>query len=244
MSSPRGPEGASGSLGSIDGVQRHDARESPRPATEPDSDPDLRFGDGDGDAPIGGLERLVRIDLALTAVFVASAVFAAIVFNGPARVVGVVVALTLFAIGIFAFLIGYFVAVGRSRTEELSVAELYLLAGAALPTRAKRLLLWALAVQVVTALATAIARSSTDGKAGSTLAFGVMVPMLGLGINGLSSARYGTFGPRRRRADAPAPDRSDPDDAAQPPLTSGELTDAPSGATERTDVPPPNHDLD
>jgi hypothetical protein len=221
-------------------VQRRDVPESPQPASEPDLEP--RFGDGDGPAPIGGLDRLVRVDVILTGVFVASAVFAAVVFNDAARVVGVVVALTLFAVGTFAFLMGYFVAVGRSRTEEMSVTELYLLAGKALPAAPKRLLLWALGVQIVTALATAIARSSTDGKAGSTLAFGVMVPMLGLGINGLASARYGTFGPRRRRGDLIEADEVDDDLTDDPDEIDEPHIDAPSGSTERDDVPPPNHD--
>jgi len=70
-----------------------------------------------------------------------------------------------------------------------------------------------LGAQIVTALATALARSNTDGQAGSTLAFGVLVPMLGIGLNGLASARHGVFGPRRRRDDVidhtEAPDVAD-----------------------------------
>jgi len=160
-----------------------------------------------------GLQRLVTLDVTLTAVFVVSAALSAIVFDELTRAIGVVVALVLFAVGVFAFLIGYFVAVGRSRTEEMGVAELYLLTSAALPKPARRVLLWALGIQIVTALATALARSSTDGQAGSTLAFGVLVPMLGLGINGLASARYGRFGPRRRRGDPePGADPETPDD--------------------------------
>jgi hypothetical protein len=58
-----------------------------------------------------------------------------------------------------------------------------------------------LAVQTVVGLGTALARPSTDGKAGSVLAFGVLVPMLGLGLNGLWVSRYGTFGPRRLKDD-------------------------------------------
>jgi hypothetical protein len=53
-----------------------------------------------------------------------------------------------------------------------------------------------LLVQVVVAIATAIARSSTDGKAGSTLAFGILVPMMGLGMNGLWASVHGKFSPR------------------------------------------------
>jgi hypothetical protein len=224
-------------------VQRHDAHDAEQAtATGPngpggDHDLPARFGDGDERVAPIGLERIVRVDMMLTAVFVVTAVFAAIVFSGPARVIGVIVALALFALGTFAFLMGYFVAVGRSRTEEIAVAELYLLTGKALPAGPKRALLWLLGVQIVTALATALARPNTDGRAGSTLAFGVLVPMLGLGLNGLASARHGSFGPRRRRGDPAsdlAPDDADADEPSDP-------TDA---ATGGDGVPPANHDLD
>lgn len=205
-----GPGRSGRGVGSIGGVQDE---VTPDVSTEPvDAHGEARFGD---DAELGtpaGLAVIVRIDLVLTAVFVVSAVFAAIVFNGPARVVGVVVAIALFLVGVFTFLIAYFVAVGRSREEEIGVAELYLLTGSALPAAVRRTLWLALGVQIVTALATALARPNTDGRAGSTLAFGVLVPMLGLGLNGLASARHGAFGPRRRRGDAAdvdAPDSSD-----------------------------------
>ncbi len=181
------------------GVQRNGAPDASREAPAPDVEP--RFGDGSEPSPSGGLDRIIHVDLALTALFVVSAVAAAVVFDGAARVIAVVVALGLFLIGVFAFLIAYFVAVGRSRTEEIGVAELYLLTGEALPARARKLLWLALGVQTVTALATALARPNTDGRAGSTLAFGVLVPMLGIGLNGLASARHGTFGPRRRRSE-------------------------------------------
>lgn len=159
---------------------------------------DQRFGEGVPE-PTGSGAGVVRANIVLTAVFVVSAIIAAVVFDGFAQVQGVVVAVTLFAVGVFAFLAGYFVAVGRSRTHELSVAELYFLTGTATPREVKRPMLLALTVQVVVALATALSRPNTDGRAGSTLAFGVLVPMLGLGLNGLWSARHGTFGPRRRR---------------------------------------------
>jgi len=38
--------------------------------------------------------------------------------------------------------------------------------------------------------------SSTDGKTGSVLAFGVLVPMLGLGLNGFWASRHGAFDER------------------------------------------------
>ena len=107
---------------------------------------------------------------------------------------------------LFRSLWGYFVAVQRSRTEELSVAELYFLLGPAVPADVKRTMNLCLLAQTVVAIATAMSRLSTptDGSGsspGSTLAFGVLVPMFGLGLNGLWAAVHGTFGPRRKRTD-------------------------------------------
>jgi hypothetical protein len=143
--------------------------------------------------------RIVQVDLVGTAVFTVSAVWAALVFDGFALVQGVAVSLGLFAVGVFVFLWGYWTAVQRSRTEEISVAELYFLVGGPTPRSVKVPMLLVLAVQSIVALATALARPETDGRPGSTLAFGVLVPMFGLGLNGLWVARHGAFGPRRRR---------------------------------------------
>jgi len=144
-----------------------------------------------------GNDPIVRTDLIGTALFTVSAVVAAAVFTGPVRVVGVVVALALFAIGIFAFLWSYITAVQRSRTDEIAVAQLYFLAGGSTPKPVKRVMLAALAVQVIVAFSTAIARSSTDGHTGSTLAFGILVPMFGIGLNGLWCSRNGSFAARQ-----------------------------------------------
>jgi hypothetical protein len=140
--------------------------------------------------------------------FTVSAILAAVVFDGPAKVQGVVVDLALFAIGVAAFLWGYWVAVQRSRQDELSVAELYFLLGAAIPRDVKRTMNLCLLVQTVVAVATAMTRlttpsdtASSGSSAGSTLAFGVLVPMFGLGLNGLWAAVHGNFGPRRKRSD-------------------------------------------
>jgi hypothetical protein len=144
-------------------------------------------------------DPIVRGNLIGTAMFTVSAVIAAVVFNGPVRAVGVVVALVLFAVGIFAFIWSYITAVQRSRTDEIAVAQLYFLAGGSTPKHFKRMMLGALTVQIVVALSTAIARNRTDGRAGSTLAFGILVPMFGIGLNGLWCSRNGSFAARPAR---------------------------------------------
>jgi hypothetical protein len=83
--------------------------------------------------------------------------------------------------------------VQRSRGDEISVAGLFLLIDGVATKSVMRLMNSALAIQVVVGLGGAIIRRSTDGVSGSTLAFGVLVPLLGLGLNGLWASKYGTF---------------------------------------------------
>jgi hypothetical protein len=105
------------------------------------------------------------------------------------------VAIALFAVGCGAFVWSYAVAVSRSRTDEISVTGLYFLAGGSAPTPVRRRLMGALVAQLVVAVATAAVRPFTS------LAFGVLVPVYGLGLAGLWAARHGTFPPRRARRD-------------------------------------------
>lgn len=107
------------------------------------------------------------------------------------RLAGVVVDLVLFAAGCVAFLMAYARAVQRSRTEEINLAGLYFLTGTA-PSSVRRSLLSATAVQVVIAVTAASIRPFTP------LAFGILVPMYGLGMGGLWAAHHGKFPPRKR----------------------------------------------
>lgn len=149
---------------------------------------------------------IINTNIAGSILFALSAVVAALVFEGISKVQGVVVALILFSGGVVAFIWGYWTAVQRSRTHEMSVAELYFLLGSAIPRRAKWVMNSCLLAQTTIALVTALARGSTpdpgvDGGSspGSTLAFGVLVPLLGLGLNGLWASTHGDFPPRVTR---------------------------------------------
>jgi hypothetical protein len=138
-------------------------------------------------------ERIVQASIAGTALFTVTAVPAAIapdVFAG----VAVVVSLVLFALGLIAFVWAYAVAVGRSRTDLMGIGGLFFLAGSA-PRPVQRRMIACLAVEIVVAVATASARVYTP------LAFGVLVPMYGLGLMGLWGARFGTFPPRPTGSD-------------------------------------------
>ncbi|NNE12254.1 MAG: hypothetical protein HKN41_08425 [Ilumatobacter sp.] len=137
---------------------------------------------------------IVQINLALTAVFAVTASYAAAVFSTASQWVAAVTALALFAIGVFAFLWSYWNAVQRSRSQEISVTQLYLLLGDAIPSPVRRTMNLTLLMQVVIAVATTAARpDGPDGNPGSSLAVGILVPMLGFGLNGLWAAYHGDF---------------------------------------------------
>ncbi|MGI9604183.1 MAG: hypothetical protein ACR2QE_20055 [Acidimicrobiales bacterium] len=140
--------------------------------------------------PVEG-QRLIRLSWWLTGIFVVTSAVALVVEGF--RSVAAVIDLILFAIGVVAFLAAFFRAVGRSREELIGVGGLYFLAGCA-PRSVRMHLLGALAVQVVVALLAASLAPFTS------LAFGILVPMLGLGLSGWWGARYGTFPPRPQPA--------------------------------------------
>lgn len=139
---------------------------------------------------------VVAVNAWATGAFAVSAVLAAAVFAPPFTAIAVVVDLVCFSVGVVAFLWGYWTAVQRSRADEISVAGMYFLLGSVAPSQVAHRMNGLLGAQVIIGLATALARPSTDGKAGSTLAFGILVPMLGLGLNGLWASVHGAFPPR------------------------------------------------
>jgi hypothetical protein len=141
---------------------------------------------------------IVRANILITGVFAILTLVAAWLFTPGLRGMIVAVDLTLFAIGCFAFIWSYFSAVQRSRSDEISVAGLFGLAGGVASRRITVVMNGCLATQAVIGLIGAIVRGSTDGRAGSTLAFGVLVPIFGLGLNGLWSSRLGVFAPRQQ----------------------------------------------
>jgi hypothetical protein len=134
-------------------------------------------GKGDG---------IVTLDWAGTGVFVAVATLATIFPDDLARPAAVV-DLVLFAVGVAAFLWAYGVAVSRSRTDQLSIAGLYFLADDVAPRAVRVRMRIALAVQIVVAIVSASIRLYTS------VAFGILVPMFGLGLMGLWGARHGRF---------------------------------------------------
>ncbi len=142
-------------------------------------------------------DTIIRVDLALTVVFAITAAYAAAVFSTASQWIGAITAMSLFAVGVSAFIWSYWTAVQRSRTHEISVTQLYLLMGDAIPAPVRRTMNLTLLVQIVVAVTTTLARpNGPDGNPGSSLAVGFLVPMLGFGLNGVWAASHGNFATR------------------------------------------------
>ena len=149
--------------------------------------------------------RVVRLNLAGTAVFLVALGIAIPLRNHRfAQFLIAGVSMALFAIGVATTLWAYTRALDRSRVEEVGVANLYLLTGDTAPKPVRRTMSLALTVQIVAALAGAwIGVAGLEEGQLNALAFGVLVPMFGVGMNGVWAALHGSFGPRVGKAVSP-----------------------------------------
>jgi hypothetical protein len=124
--------------------------------------------------------------------FLVTAVPAVLTESDTVEAVAIATALLLFFVGIGAFTYAFVVAVARTtRGDNVVVANLFFLQGSA-PRSVQRDFLVLFLVALVIAAATAAWEP-----------FGVLVPMLPIGLAGTWAARHGTFPPR-----PPAPRRT------------------------------------
>lgn len=120
------------------------------------------------------------------------------------------VSMVLFALGVATTLWAYTRALDRSRVEEVGVANLYLLTGDTAPKPVRSAMTLALATQIVAALAGAwIGVAGLNAGQLNALAFGVLVPMFGVGMNGVWAALHGSYGPRVGKAVSPTDHKID-----------------------------------
>jgi hypothetical protein len=143
-------------------------------------------------------DRIVRFDLWATVAFTIVQVLAA-ALPDTFSVVSVPVSLALFLVGSVAFLWGFAVAVGRSQYEAVTLGGLFFLGDGTAPAEVRRALRVLLAVQVVVAVAAASIRPFSE------LAFGILVPVLGLGLITLWAARHGHFAAKEEPAEPGSP---------------------------------------
>ncbi len=149
--------------------------------------------------------RVVRLDLVGTALFlIALAIAIPLKDQRSAQFLIGGVSMALFTIGVATTLWAYTRALDRSRVEEVGVANLYLLTGDTAPKVVGRTMSLALGVQVLAALGGAWAGMvGLDKGQLNALAFGVLVPMFGIGMNGVWAALHGSYGPRLGTAVSP-----------------------------------------
>jgi hypothetical protein len=137
-------------------------------------------------------DDIIRASRIGTAAWLVSTALAVLVPD--ARLPAAIVDLVLFVAGCAAFFWCLAVAADRSRDKEIGLWNLFLLEGVA-SRRVRQQLLGGLAVQTVVALGAAVVAPPQ--------AFGLLVPIYGLGCSGLWGAKYGVFGPRK----SPRPSR-------------------------------------
>jgi len=123
-----------------------------------------------------------------TVVFVVAVVLA-VLFEDSLGSAFAGLSLVYFVVGAVAMLWAFAIGVNRSRMEVLHVPGLFLLVGSAKRTT-QRTFLGLTAVQTLVAVIGASIRPFT------ALAFGILVPMFGLGVTGLWGAIHGTFASR------------------------------------------------
>jgi hypothetical protein len=131
----------------------------------------------------------VRASWIGTGVFTAASALA-VVAPRPFSGVSSTVSVGLFFAGCAVFVAAFLRAVVRSRTDNITVANLFFLMGGSTPRSVRRHLFASLAVELVVAVSAATARPFT------TQATGILAPMWGLGLCGLWAARHGSFRPR------------------------------------------------
>ena len=143
--------------------------------------------------------RLVRYDVLGTALFAVSMLVAVLLrTHRPGQVLIAVVSLVLFAAGAATALWAFASALERSRSETVGVANLYLLTGDTAPAQVRRVMWGCLGVQIAVSFAGAIIGVvGLDEGQLNALAFCTLVPMFGIGANGLWAARHGKYEPRK-----------------------------------------------
>jgi hypothetical protein len=137
------------------------------------------FGDG-----VPG-RWIIAASWTCTAVFALAAV-PALIDPQDAVAVFFAVSVVLFVAGCALFMVDLVLAAARSRDDAMGIGGLFFLAGSA-PTGVQRHLLGSLAVQVVVAVGAAALDPFTP------LAFGTLVPTIGLAFCGLWAVRHGLF---------------------------------------------------
>lgn len=140
------------------------------------------MSDSAGEATIQG-PGILTADIVGTAALAVVSVVTGVVADNATEVASLVVAGALFLGGCVAFALGFWRALGRSRTEVVDLAGIFWLTGSA-PADVARRLRGLLVVQSLVAVASVAAVRPP---------FGVMAPVWGIGLITLWASRHATF---------------------------------------------------
>jgi len=148
----------------------------------------LRRAELDRDDALLAAGRPLRVALVTVTAVHSVLTIGAIIWLDTLQTAAAVVSLVLFGLGLCLFPVALLRGAQRSRDAEMTMAGWFLLSGSA-PSRVRLELVGATAVQTVLPLVAAAIHPFTR------LAFGILVPTLGLAVCGLWGARYGRFPP-------------------------------------------------
>jgi len=142
----------------------------------------------DVDDELLGSGRVLRTSLLVVTAAHTVLTLGAIIWLDALQTAAAVASLVLFGLGLLLFPVALWRGARRSRDAELTMAGWFLLSGSA-PRRVRLELVGSTAVLTAVPLLAAAIHPFTR------LAFGILVPTLGLAVCGMWGARYGRFPP-------------------------------------------------
>ncbi len=131
-------------------------------------------------------QAILRLDAIGTAALVLVTIVASVAEGDVTDGLNLVVSLLLLTGGCIAFAVGFSKAVGRSRTDDISMAGLFYLTGSA-PIVVRRAFLGLWFVQIAVGAVSVVTVHPP---------FGVLAPLWGIGLIAVWGSRYGVFPPR------------------------------------------------
>lgn len=169
--------------------------------------------------------RPIQVAMAVTGAHVLITAFAVVAGNW-AQTVLVVFSLGAFLLGAVVYAVAFVIAASRSRDEELWFGGAFFLTESVAAQPARRALYSCLALQCVTGIAGAVIAPFT------AMAFGILVPLFGLGSLAWYGARWGEFSPKAPTKPKTKPVRVDPaTTTASAPATPGQTAEPNRKAT-------------
>jgi len=134
----------------------------------------------------GPNDRLVTVSVQSSIAFAVVSTLT-YVLDGPLDVAYAIACTVLFVIGVWVFALGMWNGIQRSRADDVTLTGLVAIDGSHVPKPARNRLWFAVALQVVVAILFASLRPFTQQ------AFGLLVPVLGLGFATLWGSRFAAF---------------------------------------------------